>query len=51
MLDQTPLIDIKPFIHHTDNQYNVKSGWLDKHFSENKSQEEIFKNIWRGIKT
>lgn len=29
MLNQTPLIDIKPFFRQTDNRPNAKSGWLD----------------------
>ncbi len=30
MLDQTPLIDIKPFFPKYDNRLDTKSGWLDK---------------------
>lgn len=32
MLDNTPLLDIKPFVKHFDNRENVKCGWIDKHF-------------------
>jgi len=32
VLDQTPILDIKPYIKHFDHRENVKSGWLDKHF-------------------
>jgi tRNA-Thr(GGU) m(6)t(6)A37 methyltransferase TsaA len=32
IFDETPLLDIKPFIKHFDNRENVKSGWLDEHF-------------------
>ena len=32
MIDQTPVIDIKPYIHHFDHREQVKSGWLEKHF-------------------
>ena len=32
IFDQTPLIDIKPYIKYFDVRENVKSGWLDKHF-------------------
>ena len=28
MLDQTPLIDIKPFVPEFDNRYDATSGWL-----------------------
>lgn len=30
MLDGTPLLDIKPFFPKFDNQFDVKSGWLDE---------------------
>jgi tRNA-Thr(GGU) m(6)t(6)A37 methyltransferase TsaA len=32
VLDQTPLLDIKPYVKHFDIRDNVVSGWLDKHF-------------------
>ncbi len=32
MLDNTPLIDIKPYIRYFDDRKNVISGWLEKHF-------------------
>jgi len=34
MLDGTPLLDIKPFVEHFDRREDVKSGWLDDHFSD-----------------
>jgi len=34
VLDQTPVLDIKPYIKHFDHRENVKSGWLDKHFKD-----------------
>ena len=34
MLDNTPLLDIKPYILHFDSRKHVKNGWLDKHFKE-----------------
>ena len=33
MLDGTPLLDIKPYVEHFDRRDNVKSGWVDEHFS------------------
>jgi len=30
MLDDTPLIDIKPFYPRYDNRFDVKIGWLEK---------------------
>jgi len=32
VLDETPLLDIKPFVKYFDSRDNVISGWLDKHF-------------------
>jgi len=32
ILDNTPLLDIKPYVAHFDSRKKVKSGWLDKHF-------------------
>lgn len=32
MIDNTPVLDIKPYIKYFDSRENVKSGWLDKHF-------------------
>lgn len=34
VLDNTPLLDIKPFISYYDSRKKVKSGWLDKHFAK-----------------
>jgi tRNA-Thr(GGU) m(6)t(6)A37 methyltransferase TsaA len=41
MLDNTPLLDIKPFISHYDSRKNVKSGWLDKHFTRGRMPERL----------
>lgn len=30
MLDETPLIDIKPFYPRYDNRFKVRTGWLEK---------------------
>jgi len=32
VLDQTPVLDIKPYVSHFDQRDDVKCGWLDKHF-------------------
>lgn len=32
MLDNTPLLYIKPYVSHFDSREKVKNGWLDKHF-------------------
>ena len=34
MLDQTPVLDIKPYVKYFDSRDDVKSGWLDKHFED-----------------
>ncbi len=36
ILDNTPLLDIKPYVSHFDSRENVKNGWLDKHFKNGK---------------
>lgn len=32
VLDQTPVLDIKPYVKYFDTRHNVVSGWVDKHF-------------------
>ena len=32
MLDQTPVLDIKPYVRHFDVRDNTVSGWIEKHF-------------------
>ncbi len=32
VFDQTPLIDIKPYVKQFDHREHTKSGWIDKHF-------------------
>jgi tRNA-Thr(GGU) m(6)t(6)A37 methyltransferase TsaA len=38
VLDQTPVLDIKPYVKHFDSRENVISGWIDKHFQKRQSQ-------------
>ena len=33
-LDETPLLDIKPYVEYFDSRDDVKSGWLEKHFAD-----------------
>lgn len=40
MINGTPLLDIKPFVKYFDNQENVVSGWLEKHFKNGKKSDE-----------
>jgi len=37
ILDNTPLLDIKPYVKHFDSRDKVKNGWIDKHFKTGKS--------------
>ena len=32
MLNQTPVLDIKPYVKYFDSRDNIKSGWIEKHF-------------------
>ena len=34
VLDQTPVLDIKPYVKYFDSRDNVTCGWLDKHFKD-----------------
>ena len=34
VLNQTPVLDIKPYVKYFDNRDNVRCGWLDKHFKD-----------------
>ncbi len=39
ILDGTPLLDIKPFVHQFDYRANIKSGWVDdQHIDEVKEK-------------
>jgi tRNA-Thr(GGU) m(6)t(6)A37 methyltransferase TsaA len=39
MLDGTPLLDIEPYVEHFDRRDNVRSGWLEEHFSPGAAPE------------
>ena len=41
VLDETPLLDIKPYVKYFDSRDNVISGWLDKHFRDRNIPETI----------
>lgn len=49
ILNNTPIIDIKPYVYHFDHRENVKSGWFDKHFLNWKTSDRIILN--KKIKT
>jgi len=36
MLDNTPLLDVKPYVHYFDSRKRVKNGWIEKHFTNRK---------------
>jgi len=38
MLDQTPVLDIKPYVKYFDVRDNTISGWLEKHFQKSRNQ-------------
>ena len=40
MLDQTPVLDIKPYVRHFDVRDDVVSGWIDKHFLDTDHPEK-----------
>lgn len=35
VLDETPVLDIKPYVRHFDARDNSVSGWLETHFRNN----------------
>jgi tRNA (Thr-GGU) A37 N-methylase len=44
MMDKTPLLDLKPFIHMVDEVQQVKSGWLENkiHLFDTKKSDKRF---------
>ena len=45
MLNQTPVLDIKPYIKYFDCRNDIKCGWLDKHFRDGKIPDKaIYKS-------
>ena len=36
VLDETPVLDIKPYVKYFDSRENVRCGWVDKHFKDGK---------------
>ncbi|GAG85099.1 unnamed protein product [marine sediment metagenome] len=40
VLDQTPVLDIKPYVKYFDSRDNVKCGWLEKHFKNGNIPDE-----------
>jgi len=40
VLDQTPVLDIKPYVKHFDSREQVVCGWIDKHFAKGKDPKK-----------
>jgi tRNA-Thr(GGU) m(6)t(6)A37 methyltransferase TsaA len=40
MLDQTPVLDIKPYVRYFDARDNTVSGWLERHFQKDESRKK-----------
>ena len=40
MLDDTPLLDIKPYVKYFDSRDDAICGWLEKHFKDGKIPED-----------
>lgn len=40
VLDQTPVLDIKPYVKYFDSRKDVTCGWLDKHFEDGNIPDE-----------
>jgi len=40
VLDQTPVLDIKPYVKHFDSREQVVCGWIDKHFAQGKDPKK-----------
>lgn len=39
MLDQTPVLDIKPYVSYFDSRDNTVSGWIERHFHKDENQK------------
>ncbi len=44
MLDNTPVLDIKPLVKYFDSYEKIKSGWTDKHFRDRKIPDDVILN-------
>lgn len=44
ILNNTPILDVKPYVHHFDHRENVKSWWFDKHFENTKKSDRLILN-------
>ncbi|MHC4123142.1 MAG: tRNA (N6-threonylcarbamoyladenosine(37)-N6)-methyltransferase TrmO [Planctomycetota bacterium] len=44
MLDETPVLDIKPYVKYFDCRENAVCGWLEKHFKDSVPERTIIKD-------
>ena len=44
MLDNTPVLDIKPLVKYFDSCEKIKCGWIDKHFKDRKIPNDVILN-------
>ena len=41
ILDNTPLLDIKPYVSHFDSREGVRNGWLERHLGEGRVPDRV----------
>lgn len=41
ILDNTPLLDIKPYVKYFDSRHSVKNGWIEKHFKKGRIPKRV----------
>jgi len=41
ILDETPLVDIKPYVSYFDARENVHNGWVDKHLGDGSTPDRV----------
>ena len=41
ILNNTPILDIKPYVKHFDSRHNVKNGWIEKHFKKGRIPKQV----------
>ena len=41
MLDETPLLDIKPYVPGFDGVFDARVGWLERHLSDSEKESKI----------
>ncbi len=41
ILNDTPLLDIKPYVKHFDSRRNIRNGWIEKHFKKGRVPRRV----------